>query len=91
MFSLQCEAIETDKAAHFGIGAVAQTACEALFSNAFRTSGWGMSAFCLTLVTMGAIMKEAGDAMHGGDYDDADVLAGVGGAASAAVLIKLRF
>lgn len=85
-------AIETDKAAHFGIGYFGENVCEMAIGNIFKAEKTiGRAFFCMVILGMAASIKEAHDSMEGGKFDDSDLVHGLVGGAASALVIRLEF
>lgn len=89
-FAEEKNSLPTDKAAHFGIAAAAQTSCSALGKTITRSKiGAGIACF-LAINTAGAV-KEATDPYRGGSRDKNDIYANLAGSGLSFLAVSFAF
>lgn len=89
-FAEENNGLPTDKAAHFGIAAAAQTSCSAVGKTITQSKiGAGIACF-LAINTAGAV-KEATDPYRGGTRDKRDIYANLAGSGLSFLAVSFAF
>lgn len=83
-------AIPTDKAAHFGVAAAAQTSCSSV-GRMVTGKKWLSGITCFLLVNSIGVVKEATDPQNGGDRDEKDIYANLAGSGLSFLTINFAF
>lgn len=83
-------ALESDKAAHFGVAAAAQLACTAVAKN-ITDNKTASNIGCFIAVNAVGVGKEMLDKGNGGDRDVKDVYANLLGSGFTFTIIQLGF
>lgn len=86
----QNNGVDTDKAAHFGVAAAAQTGCSAV-GKAVTKSKVGSGLACFLVINTAGLVKEATDPYRGGSRDRNDVYANLAGSGFSFLAVTFAF
>ncbi len=88
--SPEAATIPTDKAAHFGIAATAQSTCSAA-GRVVSNSTWGAQIVCFVAINAVGAVKEFTDPYHGHSRDERDIYANLAGSGISFFVFSMAF